>query len=65
MMSMHGKVADFQIWDQALPDDQLLKVVVCKPSDIFNIDTMLGDCVSGFPQGQLPQLGKHKLVSQL
>ena len=26
MMSMHGKVADFQIWDQALPDEQLLKV---------------------------------------
>ena len=26
MMSMHGKVADFQIWDEALTDEQLLKV---------------------------------------
>ena len=26
MMSIHGKVTDFQMWDEVLPDEQLLKV---------------------------------------
>ena len=26
MMSTHGKVTDFQMWDEVLPDEQLLKV---------------------------------------
>ena len=27
MMSTHGKVTDFQMWDEVLPDEQLLKVL--------------------------------------
>ena len=65
MMSMHGKVADFQIWNEALTDDQLLKVTSSNHQVSEAETMMLGDRVPGVPPGQLSQLGKCKLVSQL
>ena len=36
MMSTHGKVTDFQMWDEVLPDEQLLKVLE-KNSELFQL----------------------------
>ena len=37
MMSTHGKVTDFQMWDEILPDEQLLKVKT--ETNTFSIPT--------------------------
>ena len=66
MMSMHGKVADFQIWNEALTDDQLLKVTSSNHQVSETETMMLGDRMPGVPPGQLHQLGRREhLVPQL
>ena len=53
MMSTHGKVTDFQMWDEVLPDEQLLKVLE-KNSVFFSTLAFLK--ITGceeFPEGNL------------
>ena len=69
MVSFLQKVADFQIWDNILPDEQLLKVEMIQPNslDVSENDhnTTEGDRMRGIPRGKFSKLGKYKLVPQL
>ena len=69
MVSFLQKVADFQIWDNILPDEQLLKVEMIQPNslDVSENDhnTTEGDRMRRVPRGKFSKLGKYKLVPQL
>ena len=51
MMSTHGKVTDFQMWDEVLPDEQLLKVKNRDPHLLHSRSQVTG--CEEFPEGNL------------
>ena len=52
MMSTHGKVTDFQMWDEVLSDEQLLKVKTETNTFKFNSHFQVTGCEE-FPEGNL------------
>ena len=65
MMSTHGKVTDFQMWDHVLPDEQLLKVKTETSSCSVLAFHFPGDRLRRVSGGQPCQLGENQLVPQL
>ena len=64
MMSTHGKVTDFQMWDEVLPDEQLLKVLE-KNLAFLNSRFFKDHWLWRVPRGQPGQLGENQLVLEL
>ena len=64
MMSTHGKVTDFQMWDEILPDEQLLKVKTETTAPVLRF-LLPGDGLRRVSGGQPCQLGENQLVPQL